>query len=204
MKSDRKGADPEPVFHYTTPVELHEDILMGVSPHAVVGLTCMDASEAFAMMKRSVPYVGLCFTETHQRLVMDRLSSLVFESMRTEGSHFYDATAAKALVAAGLPPLSATPLPKSAPAPRSSPAKKNKGEALPGDEEAGKDGSTKAKRNVIDSDCQTSAKRSKPASNASSSKPQKSVAQQMKEALAALSGQSGEAGTVDVDEEQEE
>jgi hypothetical protein len=96
LAAAQKDDDLEPVFHFAFPHTYHEDQLAGLSPHRVVGLTAMDANEAFACMILGVPYIGVCHTDKHKSNLNNRLASIVFQGFMTEGSHFYEPDIAEA------------------------------------------------------------------------------------------------------------
>lgn len=128
----RKDDDIEPVFYWSYPYQLHEDICRCFGARMIVALTVGDGAIALAAMLMEKPFVGFCLTQEHRMGVRLHLANCVYVSFMTEGSPFYDARIAQDLQNAGVTKTNASgivtagaepnPQPKKAPPKKPSPS----------------------------------------------------------------------------------
>ena len=183
----RKDDDIEPVFYWSYPSELLEDILRCFSARMVVGLTVGDGAIALAAMILNKPFVGICLTTEHRNGVRLHLANHVFMGFMTEGNHFYDARIAGELEAAGITKTNATGIAVAKPAAKPQAKKASKPAPKPGNDDD-KEAAAPAQRQAAQQGASA-----QPASK----KPKADIAANMKRALAALSQQQDGEGAGD-------
>lgn len=182
----RKDKDLEPVFYYTMPKEFYIDIFKPLGGHSVTMLTVGDGSGLLAAMEANLPVIGICFTDQHLNDVKLHLANQVFAGFQTEGSAYYRADFAKELSDAGVAPngTALTDLKK---------AEKEKELEKKQNEASKKRLDEKRKASAVEDAGGNNTNGGTPAAKAAGFKKAKheskqSVADKMKQALAALSG----------------
>ena len=190
----RKDEDIEPVFYWCYPYQFHEDLVRGLGPRLIVSLTVGDGAMALASLLLEKPFVGVALTQEHRAGVRTHLANCVFMGFMTEGSPFYDARIAQELLDAGVTKANVIEGPGGgAPGPKAKskalPKAKAKAQPAPPAPPPPKAGAPKAKNQVK---AEPKAKRAKAGS----------IADKMKQALAALNG--GEEQDAEEDEDPEE
>ena len=186
----RKDEDIEPVFYWCYPYQFHEDLVRGLGPRLIVSLTVGDGAMALASLLLEKPFVGVALTQEHRAGVRTHLANCVFMGFMTEGSPFYDARIAQELLDAGVTKANVIEGPGGgAPGPKAKSKAKAKAQPAPPAPPPPKAGAPKAKNQVK---AEPKAKRAKAGS----------IADKMKQALAALSG--GEEQDAEEDEDPEE
>ena len=98
----RTNDQVEPAFHHSYPVSFYFEIRQAFPIANVIDLTPGEGALAFAAHQRNIKYWGLTFTETHQKLLRERLDVLCLQCMLEEGHPLYDPVALAA-VKAGAP-----------------------------------------------------------------------------------------------------
>ncbi|CAE7861416.1 unnamed protein product [Symbiodinium necroappetens] len=107
-----KDGDYEPVFwHSASPLVLEELFRSESWADAVIDWTPTDVT-AKKTIDLGIPYVGICYTETHKELLLTRLASLALKDCLTEGHSLYMPAVAKILE---IPGLQKKPAAKAAP-----------------------------------------------------------------------------------------
>ena len=101
-KMIRKDEDVEPVFYWCYPYQFHEDLARGLGPRLIVNLTVGDGAGALAALLLAKPFVGVCLTQEHRAGVRTHLANYVFKSFMTDGTPFYDARICQELQDAGV------------------------------------------------------------------------------------------------------
>ena len=101
-KMIRKDEDVEPVFYWCYPYQFHEDLARGLGPRLIVNLTVGDGAGALAALLLAKPFVGVCLTQEHRAGVRTHLANYVFRSFMTDGTPFYDARICQELQDAGV------------------------------------------------------------------------------------------------------
>ena len=70
QNAERKPDSKEPAFYRSYPETLYEDLLKAFNIKGVIDLTPGEGVLARAAFKRSIPFVGLPFTESHRDLLI--------------------------------------------------------------------------------------------------------------------------------------
>ena len=86
----RLDSQVEPVFFHSLPLEFCETVVADHNLSHVLDLTPREGLLALACLKKKVPHVGICFTETHKALLEKRLNGLVQEEFLEEGGPLYE------------------------------------------------------------------------------------------------------------------
>ena len=81
----------EPVAWHSNHIKLYEEFLVSYQCKAVVDLTTCDEQFALACVHMKVPYLGICWGDTHKELLDKQLGSRMWSEYRTEGSALYRA-----------------------------------------------------------------------------------------------------------------
>ena len=70
QNAERTPDSKEPAFYHSYPETLYEDLLKAFNIKGVIDLTPGEGVLARAAFKRSIPFVGLPFTESHRDLLI--------------------------------------------------------------------------------------------------------------------------------------
>ncbi len=92
MKRARRSDDSvEPVAFHALPATLFKELLNQVGPDvpAVIDLTPADPALALACLEKKIPYLGVCFTADHRKLLATRLAHCVFQGFSVPTSPTY-------------------------------------------------------------------------------------------------------------------
>ena len=81
----------EPVSWHSCHLKLYEEILVSFHVKAVVDLSTADETFALACIQNQIPYLGVCWGDTHTQLLSQRLSEKMWELYKTAGSPLYRA-----------------------------------------------------------------------------------------------------------------
>ena len=80
----------EPMSYAGMPPEFYEDLIHVWTPKAIIDFTAADLTPAFTCLEKKVPYLGVCFTESHMIQGYKHLAELTFEAMKSESSPLHD------------------------------------------------------------------------------------------------------------------
>ena len=92
----REDTNIEPVFMHNLSRKLHEELIHTLCIHAMVDGTPGSGAAAVACICKRIPYLGLCFTDSHKELLMQHLIHLMIKEMETEDSAMYEPGMVKA------------------------------------------------------------------------------------------------------------
>ena len=81
----------EPFCYHGMPPDFYRDFFTVWSPRAVIDFTAGDLTAAMTCLELKVPYLGICFTESHVVAGYKHLGELVYEAMLDEKSPLHDA-----------------------------------------------------------------------------------------------------------------
>ena len=96
-KKQRTDKTIEPVAFHSTPALLWEELLNvagahNPTPKMVCELVAADDTLAYICLQKQIPYLGICFNETHRDLLRTRLAQRVFQAMRDPDNLFASMT----------------------------------------------------------------------------------------------------------------
>ena len=100
QNAERKPDSKEPAFYHSYPETLYEDLLKAFNIKGVIDLTPGEGVLARAAFKRSIPFVGLPFTESHRDLLQAHLDTLLVGSLLDGESDTYSPKLHTTLLAA--------------------------------------------------------------------------------------------------------
>ena len=86
----REDTNIEPVFMHSLSRKFHEELIHSLCIHAMVDGTPGSGAAAVACICKRIPYLGLCFTDSHKELLMQHLIHLMLKEMETEDSALYE------------------------------------------------------------------------------------------------------------------
>ena len=89
QNAERKPDSKEPAFYHSYPETLYEDLLKAFNIKSVIDLTPGEGALARAAFKRSIPFVGLPFTESHRDLLLAHLDKHLVGSLLDGESDTY-------------------------------------------------------------------------------------------------------------------
>ena len=86
----REDSNIDPIFMHSLSPKFHEELIHSLCIHAMVDGTPGSGAAAVACMCKRIPYLGLCFTDSHKELLMQQLIHLMIKEMETEDSALYE------------------------------------------------------------------------------------------------------------------
>jgi hypothetical protein len=89
-KVQRLDTDMEPVFYFFLPETFYTDFLKTYSAAGVIDLTAGHGEVAKACLNLHIPYLGICYNDTHAIMLRARLTEWVKTSMVTPGTPNYN------------------------------------------------------------------------------------------------------------------
>ena len=95
--NDRMKNTLEPVAYHSAPLELYEELLHDFYAKFVVDLTPLDGRFAYAALRNRIGYIGIAYNPEHQRLLEERLLSLLEADMRNSESPLFSASYCEAV-----------------------------------------------------------------------------------------------------------
>lgn len=131
--NDRTKDLPEPVCYFSPPLELMEELLHTFYAKLVLDLSPADGKLAWACVKTRTAYMGICYIDTHVKLMEERLLDLMKVSVKETASPLFNSAYAQAVGSTTSSSQPAIPKPKPRPkpkvksAPKPKPAPKPKG-----------------------------------------------------------------------------
>lgn len=131
--NDRTKDLPEPVCYFSPPLELMEELLHTFYAKLVLDLSPADGKLAWACVKTRTAYMGICYIDTHVKLMEERLLDLMKVSVKETASPLFNSAYAQAVGSTtsssqpAIPKRKPRPKPKVKSAPKPKPAPKPKG-----------------------------------------------------------------------------
>ncbi|CAK9001222.1 Uncharacterized protein SCF082_LOCUS6841 [Durusdinium trenchii] len=95
-QNSRSRNGSEPVCYHSPPYELCEELIHDFFVKMIIDLTPLDARMAWAALRNRVGYVGIAFNPEHQRLLEERLLTLLEKDMKDPESPLFSAAYAEA------------------------------------------------------------------------------------------------------------
>lgn len=96
-QNSRSRNGSEPVCYHSPPYELCEELIHDFFVKMIIDLTPLDARMAWAALRNRVGYVGIAFNPEHQRLLEERLLTLLEKDMKDPESPLFSAAYAEAV-----------------------------------------------------------------------------------------------------------
>ena len=81
----------EPFVYHGMPPDFYRDLFAVWSPRAIIDFTASDLTPAMVCLELKIPYLGICYTESHLVAGYKHLGELVYEAMLDEKSPLHDA-----------------------------------------------------------------------------------------------------------------
>ena len=102
-----EDSNTEPVFMHNPPHKFHEELIHSLCIHAMVDAAPGSGSAAVACISKRVPYLGVCLSDNHKKLLMQDLAHLLLNDMEKEDSPVHKPGMAKSATQA--PPQKRSP-----------------------------------------------------------------------------------------------
>jgi len=113
LGKQRDDALMEPTCWHQMPEEVYQELFLSETNSQIIIDWCPMDVAPFLCMKKSLQYVGFCFSDFHRQELYGRLAALVFREMRAEGSPWYRSELAQVLkVQAAGTSVPVKPIPK--------------------------------------------------------------------------------------------
>ena len=109
---------PEPVCYFLPPLELMEELLHTFYAKLVLDLSPADGKLAWACVKTRTAYMGICYIDTHVKLMEGRLLDLMKVSMKETASPLFNSAYAQAVGSTTSSSQPAIPKPRPRPKPK--------------------------------------------------------------------------------------